>query len=401
MRLAYVTSRFPFGRGESFLIEEVRALSSHLQLFIVPMRLQTPSAWHPVSDSVAIVAQPLFSLEIALSALRELVSHPINTLKLALRIAAADCRPKILARNLAVLPKGLWLATKVRALGIQHIHAHWSSTTSTLAWIAAVLTQRPWSFTAHRYDIDEANALRMKLRSVQFARAVTDRGLKQLFVIEPRANLHLIKMGVAVPDAITELHEDQCLRVLVPANLVEVKGHKYLFKALQELKRSGMVVSCELAGDGPEKRPLMQLSRDLGLENTISFLGSVSHEAVIDRYMNGLIDVVVLPSIIMKSGEQEGVPVALMEAMAFGIPVISTYSGAIPELVEGMGILVQPADSVALRAALQELSDPVLRRELGLRGRQRVARDYNVVINARSLSELVLSGRRADEGREE
>jgi glycosyltransferase involved in cell wall biosynthesis len=78
-------------------------------------------------------------------------------------------------------------------------------------------------------------------------------------------------------------------------------------------------------------------------------------------------------------GEREGVPVSLIEAMAAGVPVLSTECGAIPELVtEGSGLLVTPADPAALRAALERLRDPQLRRELAAAGRARVESEFDV-----------------------
>jgi colanic acid/amylovoran biosynthesis glycosyltransferase len=89
--------------------------------------------------------------------------------------------------------------------------------------------------------------------------------------------------------------------------------------------------------------------------------------------------VVALASVPTEEGDQEGVPVSLIEAMASGVPVVTTASGAIPELVaDGAGLLVPPRDPPALAAALERLRDPALRRELADGGRARIEAEFDV-----------------------
>jgi len=114
----------------------------------------------------------------------------------------------------------------------------------------------------------------------------------------------------------------------------------------------------------------------------------VPHEKLLELYVREDIGAFVLPSLGLDGDLHEGIPVSLMEAMAFGVPVISTETGGIPELLGGgAGIIVPPADPAALAAAIARLAaDPDLRRRLGERGRERVEEAFSVQAVARCLA---------------
>jgi glycosyltransferase involved in cell wall biosynthesis len=107
-------------------------------------------------------------------------------------------------------------------------------------------------------------------------------------------------------------------------------------------------------------------------------LGFVPYQQLLAMYAQGEIDVVVLPSVDLGGGLHEGIPASLMEAMSHGIPVVSTRTGGIPELLsDDAGVMVPPADHVALADALQRLlTDDVFRTTTARAGRQRVCRDF-------------------------
>jgi glycosyltransferase involved in cell wall biosynthesis len=176
------------------------------------------------------------------------------------------------------------------------------------------------------------------------------------------------------------VREGSELRLVTPASLLPVKGHRYLLEALAGLDG----VTLDLAGAGPLREDLEQ--RALGLP--VTFLGPVSHPELLAGLEQARWDAVVLPSAPTPEGDREGVPVTLVEAMAAGVPVVSTASGAIPELVtEGSGLLVPPADPAALREAIETLRDPELRRSLAAAGRGRVEQEFDVDRIAAELAE--------------
>jgi glycosyltransferase involved in cell wall biosynthesis len=161
---------------------------------------------------------------------------------------------------------------------------------------------------------------------------------------------------------------------------VEVKGHRFLLEAWQILQRRGLDAELWLAGPGELRPRLETLSRALGLTGSVKFLGAVPHDELLKIYAEARVSAVVLASVDLGSGVHEGIPVALIEAMSYGIPVVATATGGTPELlVPGTGLLVPPADPTALADALQTLlRDGELRERLGDSGRQRVLEAHDI-----------------------
>lgn len=389
MRVLYLTARYPYSRAEAFLTDEILSMAERTELLVIPLLVKSNTPIHPLGKATAL-RKPLISFEIAWAAAKEFV-HPLETFRILFQLLNADRRPRSILRNLAIFPKALWTATLVRRMRIDHVHAHWATLPSSIAWIVARLTGVPWSFTAHRYDIVEANALELKLESCSFARAISEAG-RDLLLQKGKGPIFVIHMGVKVPEMPTWPQNSGALRLIVPANLVPVKGHKYLLLGLAECKQRGLQFSCIIAGDGPMRSEIERLRLILGLEGLVTIAGVIAHEHLLKMYVSHDIDAVLLTSVPTPQGEREGIPVALIEAMSFAIPVIATNCGAISELVEGHGLLIPPADPISIADALTEISSLERRRVLGLKGRERVQQEYNVEIIADRLYRLITAG---------
>jgi len=161
---------------------------------------------------------------------------------------------------------------------------------------------------------------------------------------------------------------------LCPANLIPIKGHRYLLDALAILGQRGLRPCLWLAGDGELREQLRRQADDLGISDRVRFLGWVPHKKVLDLYRCGKVCMVILPSL------HEGIPAALMEAMSYGIPVISTPVGGVPELLSGgAGLLVPPRNPSPLADAIESmLRSPQLREQYGRVGRAKVDDEFNI-----------------------
>jgi glycosyltransferase involved in cell wall biosynthesis len=375
----------PFGPLEQFLIAEAKELSCRgHDLLIVP---RSPYSNVVNQDAQELrdkaIHRRLWSPAILATAAGMALRHPARFLR-ALQIVARSPRAEVLWKNAVSLPKALWLARQAQRWRADHIHAHWASTMATMAWIASEWSGIPWSFTAHRGDIVGDNLLAAKSRACAFARYISKSGLR---MAEERGadvapgRAVVIHMGVVVPPPRPAAPPAKEIPILLcPANLLQVKGHRYLLEAMRMLRDRGIACQLQIAGQGELRSSLEAMAHRLALEDRVSFRGYVPHNDILDEYRSGSIDIVVLPSVDLGDDLHEGIPVCLMEAMAHGLPVVSTTSGGIPELLhDGAGLLVPPQDSAALADALESLlCNPALRQTRGESGRRRVLDEFSV-----------------------
>jgi colanic acid/amylovoran biosynthesis glycosyltransferase len=417
MRLIYITVTMPFGSKEAFLIPEVREmLRRGWQVLIVP---RSPRGRVVNGDAVELepscVRQPLLSAAVVAGATIEFFRSPLRAIG-ALALLLRRSSPATMIKNLAVFPKGLWLARLARLWKAQHIHAQWILTTSTLAMIASHVSGVPWSCTAHRGDIAENNLLALKVSRASFVRFISQSGVRMaesLGAACQAAKVPVIHMGVALPPLEMVTATLRCankgdspvfgptptiasrwcpaaqkpgqsphnaLVALCAANLLPVKGHDHLLRAWALLRDRGAGCVLEIAGAGCLQQRLRDLVEELRLQDAVRFLGYVSHGELLESYRLRRVDIVVLASVVLGPNFHEGIPVTLMEAMACGIPVVSTDTGGIPELLhDGAGMMVPAEQPVALADALERLiRDADLRASLGKAGRRRVEEQFSL-----------------------
>lgn len=383
-----MSSSLPYGSGEAQTIPEIEVLTRQgHEVVIVPTYPRGPVLHDDAKALVgSTITQSLLSLNIVRVAIVESFRAPTKVLRI-LGWLFQSRSLMVLLKNLAIYLKGLWLARLARRWKADHIHAQWAAVAATMALIASEVSGIPWSFTARRYDIVENNLLSLKLVHASFIRLISRSGLemvKELGLEVPDDKILILHVGVHRPTHFQvprdQREEVNAPIILCPANLLPVKGHKYLIEAFAILRERGVEVELRLAGQGKLRQELQEQVEALGLSDRVDFLGQIPHLELLDLYNQGKIAIVVLPSVDLGNGLHEGIPVSLIEAMAYGIPVISTVTGGIPELLEGgAGLLVPPEDPVALANAIERLvKDPRLRKQLGEAGQKRVEDSFAI-----------------------
>jgi len=396
MKLLFITAQTPWGKGETFIFEELLEVKNQGADFLIIPRNPPKEVFHKEAKELLenSIWLPLINFKMVISLLRILFVS-FSFWKILGVLVKYSRNPWILIKNLAVFPKGVFIAEMIGRENIEHIHAHWGSTTATMAYIVSRLTSIPWSFTLHRWDIKENNMLKEKVRLAKFVRCISEHGKNELFQIigkDYQEKIKVVHMGVKTPIDVSESEEPKgFFTIVTPANLLEVKGHKYLIEACFNLVRQGIKnFQCFFYGDGPLRIKLESLIGEKKLTNFVKMPGVLPHEKLIKMYKNKEIDVVVLPSIITKI-EHEGIPVSLMEAMAYRIPVISTNTGGIPELLSnGAGIIVEEKSPKQLaEIILKIMKNKNLRKELAERGYQKVQKEFNIKKNTKTLLELM------------
>lgn len=386
MKIVYVTQRLPFGLGETFIIPEIEALlAAGHELLIVP-RLSTDPILHDHVGTLVARTRPLPGILTLMAALaRFFVRHPLRTARAFLRLHHTRPIRRAVSNTLATV-QGCWVADVARSWGADHIHAHWAHLTATVAMAASEVSSIPWSFTAHRYDVVLNNLLTQKLQSACFGRFIAREMLEVArTLVDPEAlsRAVVIHMGVTLPAAAPAPSATRPTPVvLCPARLEPIKGHLYLLDAAALMAARDIRFELWLAGDGSEGPALAQRIAELGLGDRVRLLGTVPQLDLLQLYRERQVDCVVL------SSKYEGISVALMEAMAYGVPVIATSVGGLPELLGGgSGVLVPPESPGELAGALERmLGSPARRAELARAGRRRIAEEFDIVTIADQLA---------------
>jgi glycosyltransferase involved in cell wall biosynthesis len=385
MNIAYITAQTPYGNGEQFIPPEIIEVADKgNKVLVIPAR---PFKNLGKGEEAKIISEytkyvPIINFSVFFCGLFIFLKNPMKTLKIIYKILGSSGSIKKAFRNLFMLNKGLVTSEILKKNNIQHIHAHWASTSATCAYIASYISGIPWSFTCHRWDITDNNMLKEKARTTKFIRIIDEPGYNEvinLIGIKYKSKCHKIHMGVKISDMIKEEKQREIFTMIVPANLREKKGHRYLIDAIKKLVDEGInKITCAFYGDGPLKAQLEEYIIKNKLENYVVMEGKIAHDKVLELYKNRGIDCVVLPSIVDENGEREGIPVALMEAMSWRVPVISTNTGGIEELLgNGAGIIVEQKDSDQLASAIKNLiENSELRESLEDIGYERIKKEF-------------------------
>ena len=393
MRLCIVSAKYPFGHKEPFLDTELRGIAPSFERVVV-FPTSPAARWRGFENVPAeVLAIPLAGPATFAAALRALARRPRAALGGIAAILAERYPLKAKLKNLAVIPKGLALGELARARGFGHLHAYWLSTPATVAWLAARVAGIPFSATTHRWDLYENNMAARKLRDAAFVRTISERGRADLLRLtggDP-AKAVLVRLGIALPARAAEAPAEGPLRILCAARLVPVKDHAGLLDALALLRDRGVEFTCTLAGEGELRGELERRVAAARLEDRVTFAGVIPHDAILAALERGEYDVSVIASAERPGGLMEGVPVALIEAMAAGVVVVATDSGSIGELVdEETGVLVPHSDPGALAGALARVvREPGLRTRLRAAARARVEREYDGTRTAARLAALI------------
>ena len=428
--VAYVLKGFPV-LSETFISSEVhRVEKAGVPLHIFVVKPRDEREHHPVIDRIR--ARPHYlpptsrigdgsrlrwllanAPPFAPSVVRTLWRRPRGVLAAA-RLALAESVlnrstfwswPKVsYVRDLLL---ALALADRVlRAPEVCHLHAHFAHDTTTITWLASMVTGLRFSFTAHAKDIyagrlNPRDLLRRKIHAAAFVVTCTEANRRHLTQIADGTPVHRVYHGLnddfrrfSRLRPVRPARGD--LRLLAVGRLVRKKGFDVFVEACALLDRKGVAFDAMIVGEDDDVGENVSVGDDLrrriarlGLEGRVRMLGQLGQRELYHQYRDAT--VFCLPCRVVAGGDRDGIPNVLLEAMSCGVPVVTTPVSGIPELVEDgtNGLLVRQEDPKALALAVQVLrADPGLARRLGRAGQATVRERFDGDVLARGLATL-------------
>jgi colanic acid/amylovoran biosynthesis glycosyltransferase len=283
------------------------------------------------------------------------------------------------------------------ARGVDHLHAHFTSDAATVALLASRLSRIPFSFTAHARDIyhlyksiGSDNAMRQaKIAEAAFVATVSDYNRAHLRRIAPShgARVRRLYNGIDLARFTPIPLERKPGRIVAVGRLIEKKGFSDLIKACAILRGNGIQFLCQIIGDGPLLGDLANQIRQSSLGDFVEIAGPQPQERLIGMVRQA--SIAVLPCIVSESGDRDGLPTVLLEAMALALPVVTTSVSGGPEIVAHgeTGLVVEPGDPAALAASIESLfGSPLTAAKMGAAGRKRAESLFSLQANVATLA---------------
>ncbi|MBB4576488.1 glycosyltransferase family 4 protein [Rhizobium lentis] len=389
--------------SETFIAQELLGLEkAGFDLTLISMRRPTDKKRHPVHDEIKarVVYLPEYLHE-----------EPIRVLK---GLVAGFSRPgfkALIKRFLADLPRDL-SRNRFRRLGQalvlgrewpdggEWLHAHFIHTPASVTEYASILTDTPWSCSAHAKDIWTSPdwELTEKLNSARWTVTCTRTGYEHMRMLTSRRDaVHLSYHGLDLArfdhfagerSQRTGDDPNDPAFILSVGRAVEKKGYDVLLRALALLP-ANLHWRMEHIGGGEALAKLKALAAELGLSERIVWKGAMAQEDVLDHYRRA--DLFALACRIAANGDRDGLPNVLVEASSQRLVCVSTEVSGVPELLRDgeNGLVVPPEDPALLAKALTAaIRDPALRRRLGDAAERRVRDDFDYHSSIRQLSGL-------------
>lgn len=400
IEIAYVLHRFP-SLTETFVAEEIRTVQGlGVKVHLFSLLLPTTDVVHPVSAELVpqvCYAPELYEPSLWRAQLHFFLRKPRQYLKLVGRLLAEPApRIDFLLKRLVIFAKGVWVARQLESSPVQLVHTHFAWLSAAASMVAAELLDLPLTITAHAYDIYSRKNDLLALTTSMADRVVTISEYNKQAILEKtsgldRVRIQVIRCGIDLGQfpGVDGRSAQRPFQITAIGSLLEKKGHEYLIRACRQLKAQDLDFECVIVGEGPLEQPLRSLIHELDLDGRVMLAGGQTQTWVRDRLSTS--DLFVLACVVEGTGERDGIPVAMMEALAMEVPVVTTPVSGIPELIrhEETGLLVPERKPDLLAAAVLRLArDRGLCQELAAGGRRIVEEEYDIAKNGARLVRL-------------
>lgn len=348
--------------------------------------------------SPALIPPAALSIASLRAQLRFLCRKPAAYLSLLPKIAVRESKTPVgILRGVRRFLQAAALAREIRRLNPIRIHAQFAHVTADAGQVLSALLDLPFSVSVHAWDIytQPPGKIERRVGDADFVVACTQHGaahLQDLLGEKLHAPVHLMHHGLPVAE-FTPATPDSHRRILAIGRLIAKKGLSDLIEACSQLAENGLQFQCTIVGEGPEYENIKAKIDESGLSDRIVLTGAKTQEEVREALLTTT--VFVLPSVVDEDGDRDGLPNVILEAMACGIPVVTTTASAADEAVgnDRTGLLVPPHDPTALAAAIQQLlENPGRARDLGHAAREKAKAKFDLAKTIPPLAELLLRG---------
>ncbi|MCD4811299.1 glycosyltransferase family 4 protein [bacterium] len=388
MKIAYLNSVFP-KLTATFIYREVLELRRR-NIRIKIYAIHPPNLKELSKEALSLCEGTFYLLPISYSTL--LKCHSIFLIRSPLKyfytlfkmLTGTFNRNRDRIRSLMHFGEGVVLAHRMLKDGITHVHAHYASHPASVARVFHLLTDKPYSFTAHAHDIwNDQLLLPEKLEEATFAICCTKVGKKRLIrqaKEDVSKKVYVVYHGLDVRKFIppkSDARREKNL-ILSIGSLGPTKGFPDLIKACAIIRDRNITLQCIIIGEGNLRSELEALVCVYDLKEQVKLIGALPQERLTVFFHKA--SVFVLPCVTTSDDNHDGLPNVLMEAMATGLPVITTSNTAQVELIENEkhGLLVTQQSPIEIANAIERLfKDNVLWKSLQLHGRSRVENDFN------------------------
>lgn len=330
------------------------------ELLELGIEVQVLSLKRPVEvDEPVLPVVHLSPLQVVAGLWLCLVRHPAHAARCVGGLVRRADRHNLPALAAAVAVGFAW--TGLGRVASAPLHSHFGWVSGAAAWSASRTSGVPLSIVLHAFEIHTRRLLDgFAQLTIQDADRVWCVSRRDAAIIADRwgVEAHVLRMGVPAPQHVRI--EPTVRRIVAVGSLVEKKGHADLIHAMVSLPAEWTL---DIIGDGPLRTALEAQVDELGIRSRVRLLGALDQKEVQRRLAGAW--VAALACVEAEGGDRDGIPVALMEAMALGVPVVSTRVGGIEELVTAGGVLVEPHSPNCLASALATMSDRSVRDLLG------------------------------------
>jgi len=388
--IAILVKQFP-KLSETFVLGEVASLTDHgVDLRIFSMSEPSEAIQQP---DAARFLEPVTYL-CRTSRMRAYFALFVSLLRKPMRIIAFL---RIAKRNRELLHTLGAILAASQSNRISHIHAHYISEPAALADAAASMrSSMTFSVSAHAKDIylTPADEIAERLNNALFVATCTRHNYQYLRNLTPtnRYRVYLVYHGIDTEHFAPKHKPDsqQPPLILSVGRFKEKKGFDLLIKACAKLAATHTPFQCDIIGYGDQEQHLKSLISSHVLNHFVRLRSAVAHSELRDIFHTA--DIFTLPCRITSDGDRDGIPNSMLEAMASGVPIVSTPVSGIPEVIrEGVnGLLIEPENVGAIAKAIQTLlDDPALRSKLGSSGRDTVLQHFSWEQNILPLIQLL------------